>query len=213
MTFSNTTDLMQLLIRFCLNTAVLFIIIRLLYYPITKHKDYLFTYFLVGTMVFLLCYMLENVQLQLGLALGLFAIFGIIRYRTDAIPIKEMTYLFIVIGLSVINALTGDGLNLLELLFTNIAVVVITFGLEKVWLLKNESSKVVIYDQIELIRPENHQKLLEDLKARTGINISRFEIGRIDFVRNNIRIKIYYFENSDHASDSGNDDWKNSEDF
>ncbi len=213
MTFSNTTDLMQLLIRFCLNTAVLFIIIRLLYYPVTKHKDYLFTYFLVGTMVFLLCYMLENVQLQLGLALGLFAIFGIIRYRTDAIPIKEMTYLFIVIGLSVINALTGDGLNLLELLFTNIAVVIITFGLERVWLLKNESSKVIIYDQIELIRPENHLKLLEDLKARTGINISRFEIGRIDFVRNNIRIKIYYFENSDHASDSSNDDWKNSEEF
>ena len=214
MVFTDITSFIQLLVRFLLNTLVLIIIIRFLYYPLTKRKDYLFTYFLVGTMVFLLCYMLENVELQLGLALGLFAIFGIIRYRTDAIPIKEMTYLFIVIGLSVINALTGHGLSIFQLLFTNLAVVLIAFALERVWLLKNESSKIIIYDKIELIKPENHAMLLEDLKERTGINIFRFDIGRIDFVRNTVRIKVYYFENPNEAAfEIGNEEWKNSDDF
>jgi len=214
MVFTDITSFIQLLVRFLLNTLVLIIIIRFLYYPLTKRKDYLFTYFLVGTMVFLLCYMLENVELQLGLALGLFAIFGIIRYRTDAIPIKEMTYLFIVIGLSVINALTGHGLSIFQLLFTNLAVVLIAFALERVWLLKNESSKIIIYDKIELIKPENHPILLEDLKERTGINIFRFDIGRIDFVRNTVRIKVYYFENPNEAAfEIGNEEWKNSDEF
>ena len=214
MVLTDITSFIQLFVRFLLNSLVLTIIIRFLYYPLTKRKDYLFTYFLVGTMVFLLCYMLENVELQLGLALGLFAIFGIIRYRTDAIPIKEMTYLFIVIGLSVINALTGHGLSIFQLLFTNLAVVLIAFALERVWLLKNESSKIIIYDKIELIKPENHPILLEDLKERTGINIFRFDIGRIDFVRNTVRIKVYYFENPNEAAfEIGNEEWKNSDDF
>jgi len=207
-------NFMELFVRFSLNTIILFIIIRLLYYPLTKRKNYLFTYFLVGTMVFLLCYMLENVQLQLGLALGLFAIFGILRYRTDAVPIKEMTYLFIVIGLSVINALTGNGLTIIELIFANTIVVLIIFALERIWFLKNESSKIIIYDKIDLIRPENQQLLLEDLKKRTGINIIRFETGRIDFVRNTVRIKIYYIENPKETNfENGNEDWKNSDDF
>ena len=165
-------------------------------------------------MVFLLCYMLENVKLQLGLALGLFAIFGIIRYRTDSIPIKEMTYLFIVIGLSVVNALTGNGLNVTELAFTNVAVIAIAFVLEKVRLLKNESTKIIVYDKIELIRPEHRQALLDDLSNKTGINIKRIEIGRIDFVRNTVRLKIYYFESPDEAGfETENEDWKNKEEF
>jgi len=214
MAFIDITNFTQLFVRFLLNTTVLFIIVRLLYYPLTKRKDYLFTYFLVGTMVFLLCYMLENVQLQLGLALGLFAIFGIIRYRTDAIPIKEMTYLFIVIGLSVINALTGHGLNIIALLFTNLAVTFIAFALERIWLLKNESNKIVIYDKIEFIKPENHEMLLDDLKKRIGINIIRFEIGRIDFVKNTVRIKVYYFESANEAAfETENEEWKNSDEL
>jgi len=204
----------DLLLRFILNTSVLFIIIRLLYYPLTKRKDYLFTYFLISTLVFLLCYLLENIQLQLGLALGLFAIFGIIKYRTDSIPIKEMTYLFIVIGLSVINALTGNGLNIIELVFANFVIVTLAFALERVWLLKNESNKIIIYDKIELIKPENYALLIDDLKGRTGINIIRIEIGRIDFVKSTVRIKIYFFEYPKEAGfETGSEEWKNSEDF
>lgn len=212
--FINVQSFLALLTHFLLNTFSLVLIVRYLYYPKTKRKDYLFTYFLIGSLIFLMCYLLANVQLQLGFALGLFAVFGIIRYRTDAIPIKEMTYLFIVIGLSVINALSGSAVTIANLLFTNFAIIAITYGLERIWLLKHESSKIIVYEKINLIKPENYELLLEDLKNRTGINITRFEIGRIDFLRDTTRIKIYYFETDDTAGfSSSSDNWKSSEDF
>ncbi len=212
--FINFQSFLSLFTHFLLNSIALVIIVRYLYYPKTKRKDYLFTYFLIGSLIFLMCYLLANVQLQLGFALGLFAVFGIIRYRTDAVPIKEMTYLFIVIGLSVINALSGTNVSIVNLLFTNFAIIAITYGLERVWLLKHESSKIIVYEKINLIKPENYNLLLEDLKSRTGISITRFEIGRIDFLRDTTRIKIYYYETDDNAGFSGStDNWKSSEDF
>src|SRR3972149_8363942 len=99
--FINVPDFLELIIRFVFNMAVTVIIVRYLYYPAVKRKDYLFTYILISGVIFLLCFLLENVKLQIGFALGLFAIFGIIRYRTNPIPIKEMTYLFVIIGISV----------------------------------------------------------------------------------------------------------------
>lgn len=212
--FINFQSFLALFIHFLLNTLTLVVIVRYLYYPKTKRKDYLFTYFLIGTLVFLMCYLLVNVQIELGFALGLFAVFGIIKYRTDSIPIKEMTYLFIVIGLSVVNALSGTAVVFTNLLFTNFVLIALTYGLERVWLLKHESSKVIVYEKINLIKPENSDLLLEDLKNRTGINITRFEIGRIDFLRDTTRIKIYYYETGENAGFSNsNDNWKNSEDF
>jgi len=189
----NTSGFLELLWRFILNTTVILILVRVLYYPATRRKDYLFTYILIATIVFLLCYMLESVTLQIGFALGLFAIFGIIRYRTNQIPIKEMTYLFIIIGISVINALANSKSSLAEVLFSNIAIILITFGLEKVWLLKHESSKRIIYERIELVKPEHYNELLKDVKERTGITkINRIETGKIDFLKNTCEIIIYY---------------------
>jgi hypothetical protein len=185
----------ELILRFALNFLVIFLLIRWLYYGVAKRKDYLFSYFIIGSVIFLLCYLLESVKLQLGFALGLFAVFGIIRYRTDSIPIKEMTYLFMVIGISVINALTNKKVSYVELLFTNLVLVFIVYGLEKLWLLKHESVKVIVYEKIDMIKPEARQELIADIEARTGINpINRVEIGRIDFLRDTARIKIYYFE-------------------
>jgi hypothetical protein len=135
-------------------------------------------------------------MLQIGFALGLFAIFGIIRYRTHAIPIKEMTYLFLIIGISVINALANTA-SISEIVFTNLVILIITYGLEKKWLLRHESSKRIIYERINLIRPEHHQELIEDLQLRVGISrISRIEIGEVDFLRDVCRITIF-FETSD----------------
>jgi hypothetical protein len=185
---------------------VIIVLVRLLYYPIAKRKDYLFTYILIGTVVFLLCFLLENVKLQLGLALGLFAIFGIIRYRTNPIAIKEMTYLFIVIGISVMNALANKKISYVELIFTNLAVIAVTYGLEKVWLLKHESRKTVIYEKIDLIKPENYDLLVKDLEKRTGLEINRIEIGRIDFMRDIARIRIYYFEPGNRVNISDEED-------
>ena len=174
-------DFYKLLIKGIFNLAIVLLIVRYIYYPVTKNKDYLFTYLLISLTVFLLCFLLDNVKLQLGFALGLFASFGIIRYRTDPIPIKEMTYLFLVIGISVVNALANKKISYAELVFANLLIVFITYGMERLWLLKHESRKNIIYEKIELIKPENEAALLADLKERTGIDIIRFEIRRIDF--------------------------------
>jgi hypothetical protein len=148
--------------------------------------------------------MLENVILEIGFALGLFAIFGIIRYRTQTIAIKEMTYLFLIIGISVMNALTKTSTSILEITFSNFVIIFITYGLEKIWLLKHLSSKKIIYEKINLIRPEHHEELIEDLQLRTGIKkISRIEIGEIDFLRDICQIKIF-FETSDKMENQNN---------
>ncbi len=138
--------------------------------------------------------MLDGVKMKVGFALGLFAIFGIIRYRTNPIPIKEMTYIFVVIGLSVINAMSSKKISYAELILINLIVVGVIFLLEKVWLLKYESSKIVIFEKIELIKPERHNELIADLEDRIGINITRLEIGKVDFLKDTARIRVYYFE-------------------
>lgn len=187
-------DFLKLIIKGFFNLAIVLLIVRYVYYPITKNKDYLFTYLLISLTVFLLCFLLDNVKLQLGFALGLFAIFGIIRYRTDPIPIKEMTYLFLVIGVSVVNALANKKISYAELVFANLLIVFVTYGMERLWLLRHESRKNIIYEKIELIKPENSSKLLADLKERTGIDIIRYEIRRIDFLRDIANIRIFYYE-------------------
>jgi hypothetical protein len=203
----------ELLLRFSLNLAVLFLLVRWLYYGSARRKDYLFSYFIIGSVIFLLCYLLESVKLQLGFALGLFAVFGIIRYRTDAIPIKEMTYLFLVIGISVINALTNKKVSYAELIFTNIALVFIVFGMEKLWLLKHESVKTINYDRIDLIKPEHRKELIKDIENRTGIRpINRVEIGKIDFLKDVASINIHYFETENGINTTDCDSYNKKDD-
>lgn len=187
-------DLLKLSVRFLFNFIVTMTIVRYIYYPIAKRKDYLFTYLLISTTVFFLCFLLENVKLELGFALGLFAIFGIIRYRTDPMPIKEMTYLFIIIGVSVINALANKKISHSELLLTNGFILFLSFALERMFLLRHESRKTITYEKIELIKPENSSQLLADLEDRTGLKINRIEIGRIDFLRDTAQVRIFYYE-------------------
>jgi len=205
---------LELLLRFTLNMTVILILVRWLYYSTTKRKDYLFTYILISTLIFLLCYLLASVKLQIGFALGLFAIFGIIRYRTSSIPIKEMTYLFLIIGVSIINSLADTKTSVAEVLFTNFIIILITFGLEKVWLLKNELSKTIIYEKIDLIKPGDHKQLIADLETRTGIKkINRVEVGKIDFLKDTCTLKIFYYVSgtlldtiSQAEPDTANDD-------
>ncbi|MCU4166251.1 DUF4956 domain-containing protein [Carboxylicivirga caseinilyticus] len=189
----NWSDFFNLLIRFSFNLLVTVILVRVLYYQTARRKDYLFTFLLIGTIVFLLCFLLESVKLQLGFALGLFAIFGIIRYRTTQIPIKEMTYLFLTIGIAVINALSSDNVSYIELGFTNLAILGITYGLERVWLLKHESSKLIVYEKIELIKAGKRKELIEDLRERTDLPIHRIDIGKINFLRDTAQIIVYYY--------------------
>lgn len=192
-------DFWELIIRFTFNMAIVFTIVRILYYPHARRKDYLFTYILISSIIFLLCFLLDNVKLQIGFALGLFAIFGIIRYRTNPIPIKEMTYLFLVIGISVINALANKKVSYAELLFTNFIILIITFLLERVSLVKHETTKTIEYEKIDLIKKDRREELIKDIEERTGIKINRVEIGRISFLRDTVRLKIYYYEENEDS--------------
>lgn len=210
-TFSwDYNDLDGLGIRLAINLLVLFIIVRLLYYPKTRRKDYLFTYFLIGLITFFLCFGLKKLDIDTGMGLGLFAIFGIIRYRTDAIEIKEMTYLFLVIGLSVVNAMLATEvekgvyqINLLELGVINLSVIGVLYVLEYLWLMKHETRKIINYDRVDLIKAENHEALRKDLEERTGLIINRFEIGKIDFLNDTCLIRVYYFAEDQDFSNYG----------
>lgn len=197
----NLEDYLELLMRFGLNFIVVYVAVRYIYYPIRRRRDYLFTYILISTVIFLLCFLLENVKLELGFALGLFAIFGIIRYRTQQIQIKEMTYLFLVIGISVINALANKKVSYAEIITTNVLLLLVAWALERMMFLKHESMKSINYEKIELIKPENHALLIKDLEQRTGIKINRIEIGKVNFLRDTARVNIYYYEHENLADD------------
>jgi hypothetical protein len=204
-----------LLLRFALNVTVVTLIVRVLYYPVARRKDYLFSFMLISVLIFLLCFLLESVKLQIGFAFGLFAIFGIIRYRTLSIPIKEMTYLFILIGISVINALANKKISWAELVFTNLVLLFLVYGMERLWLLKHESTKEIVFEKIDLIRPEKREELKKELEARTGLKINRIDIGKIDYLRDTARIMVHYYEENyginmaderDNAYAAGGDD-------
>jgi hypothetical protein len=197
-------DFYVLLIRLGINMLFLTILIRFLYYPKTKRKDYLFTYYLIGTITFFLCFGLMQMDIDTGMGLGLFAIFGIIRYRTDAIEIKEMTYLFMIIGISVVNALASNELSISEVGVINISVVLLTFILENLWLMKHETRKTINYERIDLITPEKYDEMKADLEKRTGLSINRVEIGKIDFLNDTAQIRIFYFDDDQAFSDYHN---------
>ncbi|WP_068475330.1 DUF4956 domain-containing protein [Saccharicrinis aurantiacus] len=196
----NVSDFTELLLRLIINTALLFIIVHFMYAKNSRRKDFYFSFIVIGVIVFLLCFLLSSVKLELGFALGLFAIFGILRYRTDAIPIKEMTYLFIVIGVSVINALSNKKVSYSELVLTNLAIVYGLWFLEKRLAIKQEASVQLIYEHIDKIHRLKHDELVEDMKARTGIEITRFEINKIDFLRDVADITLYYNVNTPSKS-------------
>lgn len=206
----NQSDFYSLLLRLFLNVFFLTIIIRFLYYPKTKRKDYLFTYYLIGMITFFLCFSLKKLDIDTGMGLGLFAIFGIIRYRTDAIEIKEMTYLFLVIGLSVVNAMLATEItkdvyqiNLFELGLINIAIVVMLYVLEYLWLVKHETRKIITYDRIDLITSDKYEEMKEDLEKRTGLKINRIEIGKVDFLRDVAFVQIFYYSSEQAFSNFG----------
>jgi hypothetical protein len=190
-----------LLIRFFINIAVTVLIIRFMYYPKSRRRDYFFTFIVTSTTIFMLLFMLDTVKLQVGFALGLFAIFGILRYRTDTMPIREMTYLFLIIGISVINALAKN-ISYIELGLTNAIFIGVAGLMESNRVLKHVSCKLIVYEKIDLIRPEKKEELIADLIVRTGLEVTNVEIGSIDFLKDSAFIKIYYVSSEVNTADS-----------
>jgi hypothetical protein len=189
-------DLMEMILRFLLNSVFIWLIIHKLYYPKSKRRDYYFTFSLISVSIFFLIFLLGSVKIKVGFALGLFAIFGIIRYRTESMGVREMTYLFVIIALSVINALAVS-LGYVELLVTNVLFVVCIALGEKLPGIRHLSEKLVKYDRVELIVPERRAELMTDLEKRLGLKIERIEIGGVDFLRDSVILKVYYEEGSD----------------
>jgi hypothetical protein len=187
-------DFAKLFFRLLFNTSVLFVLINLIYGK-SGRREFSFTYYALGTAIFLMCFLLEDVKLELGFALGLFAVFGILKYRTDPIPIREMTYLFVVIGIAVLNALANKKVSVAELVLTNAAVVFCIYLLEK-FLIKSEGHIDVIYEKIENIKTDSKETLMSDLEKRTGLKIKRFDTVKIDFLKDIAYLRVYYEKNA-----------------
>lgn len=183
------------LIRFIINLVSLFLISGMIYLKNYKDNEYFFVMVTFNIVVFFICILLSNVELSLGFAFGIFAIFSILRYRTNVMPIKEMTYQFATISLAIINSIHYNSFSMLFVIFTNSAIILTIFILELIWT-KSEKSKFVVFEKIELIKPEFYDKLISDLKLRTGLDITRCEVGDVDFVKDTARIKVYYREMS-----------------
>ena len=178
-------------LRFAFNLLICWVIIRFFYYRKSRRKDYYFTFMMFASVIFLIISLMDNMKMNVAYALGLFAIFGMIRYRTETIKIREMTYLFVVMGLSIINgqALTA---SYVELLVVNLLVVAIIWILDGTKWLFQSSTKVILYDRIENVKQGREAELLADLKERTGLDIIKVEVGHIDFLKDTAIVKVVY---------------------
>lgn len=187
----DTADMTALILRFLFSTFFVMIIIAGLYYPKSRRREYFFTFAVISVSIFFLIYLLGSVKIKVGFALGLFAIFGIIRYRTESMSVREMTYLFVIIAISVINALAVT-LSYAELAVTNIIFIAVIFFCEKLPFTNSYDEKLVLYDRIDLVVPEKRAELFADLKNRIGIDVINVQIGAVDFLRDTVMIKVFY---------------------
>lgn len=197
-------DFYKMLFRFVVNIFFLTLVIKHLYYNHNRKIEYLFTYYMIGIIVFFLCFTLKKYELDIGMALGLFAIFGIIRYRTSSIEIKEMTYLFVVIGVSVINALANKKMSYAELLVANTIIVTALYFIERHWTRKNimadktlgPQKQDIIYDKIDNIKPSQHHLLIQELEEKFEVKIEDLSINKVDFLKKTVQLSFTYFSNS-----------------
>jgi len=192
-------NLWVLLLRFAFNMLICWTIIQFFYYRKSHRKDYYFTFMLFSVSVFLLLFLLESIPMQIGFALGLFAIFGMIRYRTETVQIREMTYLFVIIAISVVNGLASE-VPVVSVIVANLLFILIIWILESNQFLKHISTKIILYEKIDLIKPDRYPEMIADLKERTGLNITKVEVGHIDFLRDTAFLKVYYKAESDEIN-------------
>jgi hypothetical protein len=195
----DTTSILQLCLQFAINLIVSFVIVRCFYYPKSHRKDFAATFMLFSTAVFLLLFFMKSVGIDVSIGLGLFMIFGIIRYRTEMVPIREMTYLFVTIAIAVIN-----GSNLMvsyaELLLANVLIIAVLALLECFIMRGRKATKTICYERIELIRPERREELIADLENRLGIKVEHVDVGNVDFLRDVAFLKVHYTPGKDEEA-------------
>lgn len=191
--FLLSRNFLQLLLNFGINSLTVWFIVHFFYYPKGRRRDYYFTFILLSVSIFMLIYLLlgDSADMGIGAALGLFAIFGIIRYRTESVPIREMTYLFYLVSLSVINGKMND-ISLLSLVLLNVIFVIVVWVCENFLSAHKEGCKFVRYDNIDLIQPEHYDELVADLEKRLGLKINRVEVGAVDFLTDMTMLRVFY---------------------
>jgi len=189
-----SSEVMHFILGAGFNLLIALVIVRYIYYPVAPHREYVFSFLAFNTVIYFVMSLLTSIELSVGVGFGLFAIFSVVNYRTEEMPIREMTYLFIIIALPVMNSIFGPGENLTKLLIANVSVVVLLHVLEQAWGFRFESRKRITYEKIELIDPANRDLLLTDLRIRTGLPVKRVHVGRIDFLRDIAEIRIFYDE-------------------
>lgn len=187
-------DMTSLLAGFAVNLLVAFVIVRFVYYPANHNKDYVFTYLAFNTIVYFVMAFMTSAELSLGVGFGLFAIFSLLRYRTSTMSTREMTYLFVVIALPVVNAMLIKGGDLLVLALVNVIVTAVLAVLEREWGFHYESRQSIRYDRIDLISPQRREEMLADLRQRTGLPIKRVEIGRLNLLNDTAELRVYFDE-------------------
>ncbi len=185
-------DFAKLVARLGLDFMTSTIIIMFVYYRLYRNREMIFTYYALNVITFCLCALLRKTPMDIGFALGLFGIFGILRYRTEAIRMRDLTYLFIVLGVGIINAVANKKVSLGELLLVNAVIVGLTAALELHGAARRCSTAPVLYDRLELMRPERVAELLADLRARTGLDVIRVEVLRVDMLRDAAEITVHY---------------------
>jgi len=191
--------LLRLLLSFLFNFFIAFVIVRFIYYPKTKKREYVFTFLTFNTIIFFVLSLLGSINLSVGFGFGLFGIFSVLRYRTDPIPIREMTYLFVTIALPVMNSILVSDNGFAQVLLANILCLLVLFAVERGWGFKFVSRKNIVYEKIELIKPEFEQQLLDDLQERTGLTITGVRVGHIDFLHDTAKLEISYLEEGVNA--------------
>src|SRR5574344_2778425 len=187
----NVPGLVEMLLRFFLNIIMVWIIVQFFYYPKSQRRDYYFTFLLISVSIFMLIYLMDGSKIKIGAALGLFAIFGIIRYRTESVPIREMTYLFFLVALSVLNGKI-DEMNFLGRLIINALFIIVVWVSENFLSAYREGCKFVKYDNIDLIKPERYDELVADLEKRLGLEILRVDVGAVDFLTDMTMLRVFY---------------------
>ena len=187
-------NLVMMPLMFLFNLLVTWLIVYCIYYRFSRRRDYYVTYMLFSSGMFVLLWLMQILDIQTGFVLGLFAIFGMIRYRTETVPIREMNYMFLIIAVSVINSLSlkADGLAWYLLIFANVVIILLALGFEAWQVRKRTSTKIILYEKIENIKPQNRAALIADLEERTGLNVLDVEIGHIDFLRDVAYIQVTY---------------------
>lgn len=190
--FLDSTDFLRLVTRLGVDLGFVSLVILLVYYRLYRNREYVFTYYVFNLITFAMCMLLRKVPMELGFALGLFAVFGILRYRTEEIRIRDLTYLFVMIGLGIINGVANKKVSAAELLLVNASIIATVAVLELPRSARRHGSTPMLYDNLALLRPENRDALHADLAARTGLDVVRVAVHRIDLLRDAAEVTVFY---------------------